>query len=119
MDIVYSSRKLERTFNSEARLTQTYGVRMARTIMVRMAVLSAAPNLSFVPHLPPERLHQLKGNRDEQFTVDLTHNYRLVFIPNHDPVPRKEDGGVNLERITAIIIDKVEDPHTKKTRRRT
>ena len=56
-------------------------------------------------------MHQLKGNRDEQFAVDLVHPYRLVFEPNHDPLPRKEDGGINLEQVTAIKIMEVVDYH--------
>ena len=61
--------------------------------------------------MPPTRLHQLKGNRDEQFAVDLVHPYRLVFEPNHDPLPRKVDGGINLEQVTAIKIMEVVDYH--------
>ena len=61
--------------------------------------------------MPPARMHQLKGNRDEQFAVDLVHPYRLVFEPNHDPLPRKKDGGINLEQVTAIKIMEVVDYH--------
>ena len=61
--------------------------------------------------MPPARMHELKSNRDEQFAVDLVHPYRLVFEPTHDPLPRKEDGGINLEQVTAIKIMEVVDYH--------
>lgn len=79
--------------------------------MRRMLVLRAARTLQEVPIRPPERRHELKGQRKGQFAVDLKHPRRLVFRPNHDPLPRKPDGGLDLEAITAIMILKVEDYH--------
>lgn len=84
---------------------------MAKTIMKRLAVLRAARNLGLVPSTPPDRRHQLRGDRDEQFAVDLVHPQRLVFETNHDPIPRKEDGGIDLEQVTAIMITDVIDYH--------
>ncbi len=84
---------------------------MARVITLRMVVLGAAPNLSLVPITPPVRRHQLSGDRREQFAVDLVHPKRLLFEVNHDPVPRKVDGGINTEQVTAITILEVADYH--------
>lgn len=84
---------------------------MTKTIMNRLAVLSAARTLALVPSTPPDRRHQLRGDRDEQFAVDLVHPYRLVFEANHDPLPRMEDGGINVEQVTAITITDVIDYH--------
>lgn len=84
---------------------------MTKTIMKRLVVLRAARNLGLVPSTPPDRRHQLRGDRDEQFAVDLVHPHRLVFGANHDPVPRKEDGGIDVEQVTAITITDVIDYH--------
>ena len=111
MDIAFRTRKLEKTVNAADTLQRAYGAPMARVIMLRMAVLRAARNLSLVPTTPPERRHQLVGDRDEQFAVDLVHPYRLVFEANHEPVPRKDDGGIDKERVTAITILDVVDYH--------
>jgi proteic killer suppression protein len=111
MDIVFRRRKLEKTFNTEKVLKKEYGDRMARTIAMRMAVLKNAANLSLVPTTKPERRHQLKADRDELYAVDLVHPFRLIFEPNHDPVPRKDDGGVDTGRVTAITIVDVIDYH--------
>ena len=51
------------------------------------------------------------SDRKDEFAVDLVHPYRLVFRPDHDPVPRKDDGGIELEAITAIEIVEVVDYH--------
>ena len=45
------------------------------------------------------------------FAIDLVHPFRLVFEPNHDPLPRRKDGGIDLEQVTAIKILEVVDYH--------
>lgn len=79
--------------------------------MIRMAVLRAARSLALVPPTPPDRRHQLSGNRDRQFAVDLIQPRRLVFEASQEPVPRKEDGGIDTEQVTAIRILDVVDYH--------
>ncbi len=109
MEFAFKTRKLGKIFNSRAMLQKAYGASRAKAIMRRMSVLGAAHNLEEVPTTPPERRHQLLANRDEQFAVDLVHPYRLLFKPNHDPVPRKDDGGIDTRRVTAIKILEVVD----------
>ena len=111
MDIAFKTRKLERVFNSERALKATYGSRMARTITIRLAVLRNARDLAMVPTTPPERRHRLSGKRSGQYAVDLVHPHRLVFQPNHDPVPRLADGGIDAGQVTAITIVEVTDYH--------
>lgn len=111
MDIAFRTRKLEKAFNPMAALRKTYGAQMAKVIMMRMAVLKAARNLALVPTTRPDRRHQLRGDREEQFAVDLVHPHRLVFEPNHEPIPRTDDGGIDTEQVTAITILDVTDYH--------
>lgn len=111
MEIIFKTSKLRKIFNSERLLQAEYGAEMGRVIMRRMSVLWAARTLQEVPIKPPQRRHELKGRRKGQFAVDLKHPHRLVFRPNHDPLPRKPDGGLDLEAITAITILNVEDYH--------
>ena len=84
---------------------------MSRVIQIRLAVLRNARSLSQVPVTPPDRFHLLRGDRIGQYAVDLVHPYRLIFEPNHDPIPRLPDGGVNLELVTAITILEIVDYH--------
>lgn len=111
MDIAFQTRKLERTFNSAQKLEKAYGQRRTRAIMRRMAVLQEAETLDQVPVTPPERRHQLRGDRAGQYAVDLDKSWRLVFMPCHDPVPRKADGGIDTTCVTAITILDVIDYH--------
>lgn len=111
MDIAFRSRKLKKIFDSESELRRAHGKLLARKIMLRLAVLKAASNLSLVPTQPPNRRHLLKGGRNRQFAVDLDQSYRLVFRPDHDPIMLTEDGGIDLTQVTAITILEVVDYH--------
>ena len=111
MVIRFKSNALQKTLNSEERLRKKYGADNAGKIMRRMAVLQAAANLGEVSREKPERRHELKGRKKGQFAVDILHPFRIVFEPAHNPVPRKEDGGIDLTSITAIRILDVEDYH--------
>ncbi len=111
MNIVFAGRKLEKTFNSVTALKRAFGDRMARTIAMRMAVLRNARTLSMVPVTKPDRRHQLEGGRAGQYAVDLVHPHRLVFKPNHDPMPRKKAGVIDTDQVTAITVIEVIDCH--------
>ena len=111
MDIVFKSQKLAQIFNSETNLKKNYGAKVARIIMIRAFVLKNARNLGFVPKTPPDRCHQLKGRRKGQFAVDLDEKRRLIFKPYHEHTPRLEDGGIDLNGVTAIEILDVTDYH--------
>ena len=111
MEITFRTAKLKKTFDSESELKRAYGDRTARAVMRRLAVLKNARTLALVPTFPPERLHLLTGDRRGQYAVDLVHPYRLVFKLNHDPVPLKEDGGIDKDGVTKITIQEVVDYH--------
>ena len=113
MEIAFRTRKLGRTFNSEKELQIGYGARMARTIQSRLAVLESAETLAEAGDRPALRLHLLAGRSAGQFAVDLVHPYRLVLRPNHDPMPLKNDGGIDIAQVTAITIMEVIDYHPR------
>lgn len=43
--------------------------------------------------------------------MDLDGPYRLIFEPADDPVPTKDDGGLDWSRVTTIRALGVEDTH--------
>lgn len=59
----------------------------------------------------PGRCHALGADRRGQFAVSLWGSYRLIFIPDHDPIPTLADGGIDLTRVTQISITEVVDYH--------
>jgi toxin HigB-1 len=104
MDIDFASKKMMKAFNSERSLQKEYGPEQARLNQRRMAILQAAPTLAQVPTEKPARRHQLKRDKKNQFAVDLKQPSRLIFQPKHNPIPRTEDGSIDLNNVTAITI---------------
>lgn len=111
MDLRYSSSKLQKICNSDANMKAKYGPQMAKKMQQRLMELKAADTLAQISRVPPPRCHEHTGNNRGKLTVDLVHPYRLVFQPNHNPVPVKVDGGLDWEKVTSIVVLGVEDPH--------
>ena len=114
MRISFRNSKLEKCFNDDAQLCRHYGDECAGKIRIRMKELRAAVSLKdfWPPKSPPSRCHELdKGQRRNQLSVDVSFPKRIIFVPDHDPVPKLPDGGLDWAGVTAIRITGVEDTH--------
>lgn len=111
MLIFFRSKKLQKTCSQQREMQKQWGQGMARKLQQRLMELKAAETLADISHLPPPRCHELSGNRAGQFSVDLEHPYRLLFIPADDPVPFRKDEGIDLARVREIEIIGIEDTH--------
>ena len=111
MKLEFYDKKLQKICSSEAEMKVKYGPQMAKKLQQRLMELRAANTLAQISRLPPPRCHEHTGSGKGTLTVDLVHPYRLVFKPNHDPVPVKPDGGLDWEKVTSIIILGIIDPH--------
>ncbi len=112
MLIYFKTRKLQKTCSKENEAVKKLGVKKARKLQQRMMELYAAMCLNDISKLPPSRCHRLKGDRIGQFSVDLEHPYRLIFIPANNPEPeQKEDGSLDLSKIDTIEIIDILDTH--------
>lgn len=110
MKILFHSRRLKKECNEHKKLVRKHGPIRAKKIRQRLDDLRAAEVLEDMRY-GPGRLHPLKGNRAEQFSLDLDGPYRLIFEPANNPIPRKEDGGLDWTKITAVTILEVKDTH--------
>lgn len=111
MDIRFATKKLQRLCSERREMTRHFGGQVAGRLERRLADLAAAESLSALSLVPGARPHMLKGDRSEQIAVDVTRSVRIVFEPDHDPVPRSRDGGLNRSRVTAITVVFVGDYH--------
>jgi plasmid maintenance system killer protein len=111
LDILFIDKKLEKICNEFRLLQKVHGEKRAKRLRQRLDELRAADALADISHLPPPRMHQLVGSRAGQFSVDLDHPYRLIFTVANDPIPQKEAGGIDLSKVTAVLIHGVEDTH--------
>ena len=53
----------------------------------------------------------MTGDRKGQLAVDLVQPYRLVFSPDHDPIPIREDGGLDWKLVTKIVVEEIVNYH--------
>nr|VFJ63761.1 MAG: proteic killer suppression protein [Candidatus Kentron sp. DK] len=115
MDIRFKTKKLEKDLGSAKGRTKL-GAKRAKLLVRRLDLLINAQTLAdlWPPYSGPSRCHELsreKDNRRKRLSVDLDHPYRLIFAPNHDPLPMRDEGGLDWRLVTAIMILGVENTH--------
>jgi proteic killer suppression protein len=106
----WSDHKLEKKCASDRLGQREWGAEHWRLLKRRLASLRASPTLKSMEGVPGH-CHQLGADRREQFAVDLWGSYRLVFVADHDPIPRLQDGGIDRSLITKVLIVEVVDYH--------
>lgn len=95
---------------SDGRGVRRFGPEQWAVLRRRLGVLAAAPTLADVRGTPG-RLHALADNRSGHYALDLRGATRLVFRPDHEPVPVLDAGGIDKTRVTAVVITEVVDYH--------
>lgn len=112
MDIIFKEKRLKKVVNNHSKLVQKYGTECATLITRRINEIHASSTLQDLRDIyPRSRCHQLTGNRQGQFAVDLKHPLRLIFIPCEQPPPLTSDGGISLAEITCVKIIELGDYH--------
>ncbi len=110
MDVVFSSTKLAKEFNSAKELNKVHGQQRAKSIMKRMMQLAAADNLDQLRNAPG-RCHVLKGDLACIFSLELDGPYRLLFEAADASPSITEVGSINWSLITSVRILEVRDTH--------
>ncbi len=110
MDIYFDDHKFQQECNDRKLLVRRYGQEMAKKIRQRLDDIDAAESLESFRSLPG-RCHALLGDRSEQFSLDLVHPQRLIFICADDPIPRNKVGGLDWALIKSVRILGIEDTH--------
>ena len=108
MDIDFANAKLRPLCEQHARMVGAFGLPCAKKLQGRLADIEAA---AFVTELVAGRPHPLKGDRLGQFAVDLHVAVRLVFEPDHDPVPRNADKSIAWNKVNKVRIVFIGDYH--------
>jgi len=111
MIIFYRTRKLEKICNKKDAMKKSLGEKMSKKLQQRLAELKAANTLADISYLPPVRLHELIGTRQGQFSVDLEHPFRLLFIVANQESNYLESGSINRQQVTEIEIIAITDTH--------
>jgi proteic killer suppression protein len=61
--------------------------------------------------LPQARAHELKGDRQGQISLDLSHPYRLIVTPADPGSARRPEGGLDWSKVDAVVVQEVVDTH--------
>lgn len=111
MEVSFINQKLAKLLGSKKDMIRVYGPDNGKRIGLRLQNIADAANIAELSKIPQTRVHELTGDRDEQISVDVKHPYRLLLQSGHDETPRKDDGGLDWERITKVIVIGIEDIH--------
>lgn len=109
IDIHFGDRRLERDCSSDVRGQRRFGQAWP-ALRRRLGILAAAPTLAALRGAPG-RCHELTGNLAGSLAVTITANYRLIFRPDHDPLPVTGDGGLSWGEVTRVTVEEVADYH--------
>jgi plasmid maintenance system killer protein len=110
VEIGFADAVLADDCNDYERLVRKYNKQREKLLRRRLDDLRAAPALDVMRSLPG-RCHELSKNRAGQLSLDLDGPYRLIFVPGHNPVPRRPDGGLEWTQVTRIVVLEVVDTH--------
>jgi proteic killer suppression protein len=110
IDITWLNHKMAQCRSSEQAGQRMFGRERWSKLKVRIALLETAPSLA---HLrgAPGKWHPLGADRTGQWSARLDGNYRLIIVPDHEPMPLLPDGGLDAARVTKVKIVGVVDYH--------
>lgn len=108
MEVTYLNKKLKKLCDQSQEAQKKLGANCARKLRSRLADLKAAES---VTGLVAGKPHPLRGDRLGQYAVSLQGGVRLVFESANEPVPQKEDGGIDWSQVTAVRIVFIGDYH--------
>lgn len=108
MKIIYANKKLRDLCEKRNQAEKKLGFDCAKKLRTRLADLEAA---SCVTDLIAGNPHPLEGDRAGQFALNLAGGFRLVFRAANNPVPVKQDGGINWHAVTIVSIEFIGNYH--------
>ena len=109
MTIAFKNARLQALLSDDRRLTKRYGPNVARQVQKRMRQLKDYDNLHLLM-TGPGRCHPLTRERAGSFALDLPRGRRLIFQPATPP-PLLGDGGIDLKRVSSVVITELVDYH--------
>lgn len=111
MGYSFDNKKLAKRLGDFSETVKAFGMQTAKRINQRLQEFKAAKNLEDIRALPAANCHELTGKEKGVLAVDVSANYRLIFIPTNMPYPAKEDGGLDWAEVTEIRILEITDYH--------
>lgn len=108
IDIDWADRKLGKSCLTDKAGRKKFGPERWKRLQRRLTSINGAPTLADLKGIAG--FHALHADLDGHYVLALDGPYRLVFRPA-DPTPRRPDGSVDVEAVTAVTITEVADYH--------
>src|SRR4051794_28005937 len=108
MELAFETPHLRTLCEQAKTARRELGQNSADKLRKRLADIDAA---AVVTDLVAGNPHPLKGDRRGQFGVWLAGGDRLVFVPNHDQTPIKDDGSIDWGRVNRVRVVFIGDYH--------
>lgn len=109
MKVTYSS-KIKKKLSSPSEIKKAFGT-MARKVQSRLDEIEASPNLKVLMQIPSANCHALLGSKAGEWALNISVNHRMIFVLDHDPIPRKDTGEIETIKVTDIKIVETTDYH--------
>ncbi len=110
MYIHYQKKKLQKQLSDASEIKRAFGV-MAQRVSQRLTEIRASPSLAILMTIPKANCHLLTGDKNGEWALDVSHNFRMIFEIAHETIPLNEDGSIDATAVTEIRILKIEDYH--------
>lgn len=109
MEIQFKNGRWQKLIESERELKRRYSTNLAKQVQIRIYQLKSSSNLEDLFRVKG-KWHLLKGDRKGQYAASLPDGERLIIEPS-EPVPYKEDGGIDTSKVDSIIVIKIGNYH--------
>jgi proteic killer suppression protein len=113
MNITFRDKQFEKLVNDDKKLLNKFGKIRSKKTTMRLTQLMFANTLEDTRNLPGN-FHELSGNRKGQWACDLDQPYRLIFMPQENPIPVNKDGGYSWMEIKGVVIIEIANYHRRK-----
>jgi proteic killer suppression protein len=79
MEVQFRTRKLQKQYENSREAQKAYGEEVARRYIQRVEIVKQAHDIEELQRLPGLHCHELKGDREGQWAIKLTGQFRLIF----------------------------------------
>jgi plasmid maintenance system killer protein len=110
MQVLFKKKALQKRCSSEKARVKCWGKATAKKLGRRLDDLGAASCLEDMRHLPG-RCHELKGDLGGFLAIDLVGVQRLILEPADEPIPRKDDGGLDWSQVFRVWVVRIEEDY--------
>lgn len=110
MDVLFKTKALQKRCCSEKQRVKYWGKATAKKLGRRLDDLKAASCLEDMRNLPG-KCHELKGDLAGLLAIYLVGPQRLILKPADEPIPQKDDGGLDWSQVFRVWIVRIEEDY--------